>query len=107
MSLCLYLEKVGSKSSEITKLHRKIVETCRSQRYSVFRNLFRSFSRNYETAGQAFRSFFRSLELKLRNDAIDAFSTVLQVTQRRALGKKKDTHCLVEEAARVCVVAGM
>ena len=51
-----------------------------------------------------FRSFFRSLLRHLRNNATDTHNTVLQVTRRRALGKKKDTRCLNEETVRVCVV---
>ena len=88
MSLCLCLKRVGVKIRKTTKLHRKDTYLCWSQRYSVFRSLFRSFGGNYETAGQAFRSFFvvwnsnYETGVKLRNEH---GLSVSYVTKRRAL----------------------
>ena len=49
VSMCLYLERIGSKSSEITKHVRNHVHSCRSQPCGAFRSLVLRFSRRETT----------------------------------------------------------
>ena len=85
MCLCLSLKRFGSKYRKITKHRRNVKCLCRSQRYCVFRSFVLFVCGNHETAGRAFRNFFRILIGKLRNEA----KTTKRAHYRRVTGHKK------------------